>query len=111
MALKSFKWHTYIKEIQANAPVLYQILLVSTKTRRPRINWRLNKVELTVSHYTTTRLVKRMGNDFDALVKKWHDSFIPSLTISLQEVKTNYMNIATILEKWFPLQGERGRSS
>ena len=22
-ALKSFKWHTYIKEIQANAPVLY----------------------------------------------------------------------------------------
>ena len=37
-ALKSFKWDTYIKEIQANAPVLYQILLVSTKTRRPRIN-------------------------------------------------------------------------
>ena len=54
-------------------------------------------MELTVSHYTTTRLVKRLGKDFDALVKKWRDSFIPSLTISLQEVKTNYMNIATIL--------------
>ena len=51
-------------------------------------------MELTVSHYTTTRLVKRLGNDFDALVKKWHDSFIPSLTISLL---ANYMNIATIL--------------
>ena len=38
------------------------------------------------TYYTTTRLVKRLGNDFDALVKKWHDSFIPSLTISLQEI-------------------------
>jgi len=37
-ALKSFNWHTYISEIEANAPTLYQILLVSTKTKQPRLN-------------------------------------------------------------------------
>ena len=42
-------------------------------------------MQLTASHQTTIRLVKRLGEDFDSLVKKWCDSFIPSL--SFQEVK------------------------
>ena len=45
----------------------------------------LHRVQLTASHQTTIRLVKRLGEDFDSLVKKWHDPFIPSL--SFQEVK------------------------
>lgn len=48
-----------------------------------------------MSHKTTIRLVKSLGKDFDSLVKKWRDSFIPSL--SLVEVKRSDQPVEQLL--------------
>jgi hypothetical protein len=37
-AIKSFKWSTFIEELKANAPILYEVMLACTKTRQPRGN-------------------------------------------------------------------------
>ena len=37
-AIKSFKWSSFLDELEVNAPVIYKILLASTKTKKPRPN-------------------------------------------------------------------------
>lgn len=37
-AIKTFKWDSFLSEVQLNAPILYQLLLACTKTKEPRFN-------------------------------------------------------------------------
>ena len=37
-AIRTFKWKSFLSEVQTHAPVLYQILMTCTKTKQPRAN-------------------------------------------------------------------------
>ena len=38
-------------------------------------------MSLSASHQTIIRLINKLGENFDAPVKRWRDSFLPSLNL------------------------------